>query len=64
MAYSADNLLMTYKLSSVPVSDVVACTHAPLRFSLQVGERVMPLVELSPIRLLSPLALFIDGENP
>ena len=29
-----------------PVSDVVACTRDPLRFSLQVGERVMTLVDL------------------
>ena len=29
-----------------PVSDVVACTRAPLQFSLQVGERVMTLVDL------------------
>ena len=29
-----------------PVSDVVACTRAPLQFSLQVGESVMTLVDL------------------
>ncbi|MEG3591320.1 GTPase family protein [Citrobacter youngae] len=29
-----------------PVSDVVACTREPLRFRLQVGERVMTLVDL------------------
>ncbi|EPC3781371.1 GTPase family protein [Citrobacter farmeri] len=29
-----------------PVSDVVACTREPLRFSLQVGERIMTLVDL------------------
>ncbi|WP_336709339.1 MULTISPECIES: GTPase family protein [unclassified Cedecea] len=29
-----------------PVSDVVACTRAPLRFHLQVGERFMTLVDL------------------
>lgn len=29
-----------------PVSDVAACTRAPLQFSLQVGERVMTLVDL------------------
>lgn len=29
-----------------PVSDVVACTREPLQFSLQVGERVMTLVDL------------------
>lgn len=30
-----------------PVSDVAACTREPLRFRLQVGERVMTLVDLS-----------------
>ncbi|AXC29066.1 GTPase family protein [Raoultella sp. X13] len=29
-----------------PVSDVVACTRDPLQFSLQVGERIMTLVDL------------------
>ncbi|HII2133280.1 GTPase family protein [Escherichia coli] len=29
-----------------PVSDVVACTRAPLQFNLQVGESVMTLVDL------------------
>ena len=29
-----------------PVSDVAACTREPLRFSLQVGERCMTLVDL------------------
>lgn len=29
-----------------PVSDVAACTREPLRFRLQVGERVMTLVDL------------------
>ncbi|TNV19539.1 GTPase family protein [Buttiauxella sp. B2] len=29
-----------------PVSDVVACTRAPLRFRLQVGERFMTIVDL------------------
>ncbi|EIN8657342.1 TPA: GTPase family protein [Citrobacter freundii] len=29
-----------------PVSDVVACTRAPLRFRLQVGDRYMTLVDL------------------
>lgn len=29
-----------------PVSDVVACTREPLRFHLQVGERVMTIVDL------------------
>lgn len=29
-----------------PVSDVVACTREPLRFRLQVGERVMTLLDL------------------
>lgn len=29
-----------------PVSDVAACTREPLRFRLQVGERVMTIVDL------------------
>ncbi len=29
-----------------PVSDMVACTRAPLRFRLQVGERFMTIVDL------------------
>jgi small GTP-binding protein len=29
-----------------PVSDVAACTREPLRFRLQVGERVMSIVDL------------------
>jgi len=47
-----------------PVSDVVVCTRVLLRLSMQVGERVMTLVDLPPIRQPSPLVLFIDGENP
>lgn len=38
------NALFASKVS--PVSDVVACTRAPLQFSLQVGESVMTLVDL------------------
>lgn len=29
-----------------PVSDVAACTREPLRFRLQLGERVMTIVDL------------------
>lgn len=38
------NALFTSEVS--PVSDVVACTRAPLQFNLQVGESVMTLVDL------------------
>ncbi|HAV1485300.1 MULTISPECIES: GTPase family protein [Enterobacteriaceae] len=38
------NALFATEIS--PVSDVVACTRAPLQFSLQVGESVMTLVDL------------------
>lgn len=38
------NALFATEIS--PVSDVVACTRAPLQFSLQVGESVMTLIDL------------------
>ncbi|EKR7603372.1 GTPase family protein [Citrobacter braakii] len=38
------NALFQSKVS--PVSDVAACTREPLRFRLQVGERLMTLVDL------------------
>lgn len=38
------NALFATEIS--PVSDVVACTRAPLQFSLQVGESIMTLVDL------------------
>lgn len=38
------NSFFTSKVS--PISDVISCTHAPLRFRLQVGERFMTIVDL------------------
>ena len=42
-----------------PVSDVAACTREPLRFRLQVGERVMTLVDLAD---LERMLMILDGK--